>query len=427
MDEATGQDGGEGTVVGKDGANPLTAALGLDGNGKGPLAGIVVADLSRVLAGPYCTMLLADLGATVIKVESPGGDDTRTWRPPVHGDMATYFMAANRNKHSIALDMKDPEQLELVHRIVGEADVLVENFKPGGLAKYGLDADSVAQRWPHLVHASITGFGTAGGAHLPGYDMLIQGVSGFMSLTGEADGPPQKGGVAMMDVMTGLHCALAILAALRERDASGRGQHVELNLFMSALSGLVNQTSAYVAGGAVPRRMGNDHPSLFPYGPFACRDTDLIICVGNDRQFARLAEVLGVPELAEDEKFATMSGRNEHRDELRARMVERLGERDAQQWQDELVEVGVPCAPILGVDEGIEYAQKLGLDPVADTGGVPTVRHPVDYSRTPARHVKAPPRLDEDREAVLAWLEGRGERRGSEGEGLGSEDAGSEG
>lgn len=410
MQKATGQDGGEAAVVGTDGTGPADAS-GLTGDGTGPLAGIVVADLSRVLAGPYCTMLLADLGATVIKVESPGGDDTRTWRPPVHGDMSTYFMSANRNKHSIALDMKDPEQLELVHRIVGEADVLVENFKPGGLAKYGLDADSVAERWPHLVHASITGFGTAAGAHLPGYDMLVQGVSGFMTLTGEADGPPQKGGVAMMDVMTGLHCAVAILAALREREGSGRGQHVELNLFMTALSGLVNQTSAYVAGGAVPRRMGNDHPSLFPYGPFACRDTDLIISVGNDRQFARLAEVLGMPELAQDEKFATMSARNENRDELRALMVGRLGERDAQQWQDELVEVGVPCAPILGVDEGIAYAEKLGLDPVADAGGVPTVRHPVDYSRTPARHVKAPPHLDEDREAVLAWLEGRGADR----------------
>src|SRR5699024_2952924 len=255
---------------------------------KGPLSGLVVADLSRVLAGPYCTMLLADMGATVIKVESPGGDDTRAWRPPEHDGVSTYFMSINRNKRAIALDFNDQQDIQTVYDIIGRADVLVENFKPGGLEKFGLDPERVAQRWPELVHATITGFGTTGGASMPGYDLLAQAVSGMMTLTGEPDGEPQRAGVAIFDVMTGLHAALGIMGALRDRSVTGQGQHIGVNLLSSALSGMVNQTVGYAAGGSVPMRMGNDHPSLFPYGPLMASDSNIVICCGNEAQFGSL-------------------------------------------------------------------------------------------------------------------------------------------
>ncbi|MGQ1838544.1 CaiB/BaiF CoA transferase family protein [Kocuria turfanensis] len=377
--------------------------------GTGPLAGVVVADLSRVLAGPYCTMLLADMGATVIKVESTAGDDARAWVPPHRDGESTFFLSVNRNKHSIALDFADPEQLQVVEQIVARADILVENFKPGGLARYGLDYESVSARRPDLVYASITGFGTAGGADLPGYDLLAQALSGMMSLTGSQDGEPYRAGVALFDVITGLHAATGILGAFHERQASGAGQHVELNLLTSALSGLVNQSAAYVAGGSVPTRMGNEHPSLYPYEPFPARDKDIVIAVGNNGQFARLCRCLGAPELAEDERFRTVSARNANRVELRRLMIERLAARDAEDWFERLKAVQVPCAPILGVDEGVRFAEGLGLDPVVLAGSgdreIPTVRHPVEFSRTPVDYTQAPPRLDGDRDRVLAWLE----------------------
>lgn len=380
--------------------------------GTGPLAGVVVADLSRVLAGPYCTMLLADMGATVIKIESTAGDDARAWVPPHRDGESTFFLSVNRNKHSIALDFSDPEQLAVVERIIARADILVENFKPGGLVRYGLDYESVSAWRPDLVYASITGFGTAGGADLPGYDLLAQALSGMMSLTGSQHGEPYRAGVALFDVITGLHASTGILGAFHERQSSGTGQHVELNLLTSALSGLVNQSAAYVAGGSIPTRMGNEHPSLYPYEPFPTRDKDMVIAVGNNGQFARLCRCLGAPELAEDERFATVSARNANRVELRRLMIERLAARDAEDWFELLKAVKVPCAPILGVDEGVRFAEGLGLDPVvlAGTGGreVPTVRHPVDFSRTPVDYTQAPPLLDADRDRVLAWLE-RGE------------------
>ena len=370
----------------------------------GPLAGVVVADFSRVLAGPYATMLLADLGATVVKVESPGGDDTREWRPPVRDGVSTYYLSVNRNKRSIALNLKDPEDLATAHRLVGAADVFIENFKPGGLAKFGLDPESVAERWPRLVHASITGFGTAGGANLPGYDMLVQATSGLMTITGAADGPPQKAGVAIFDVITGLHAAVGILAALREREASGKGQHIALNLQSSALSGLVNAAGAVVAGGVEPRRLGNIHPSLFPYGPFAAADREVVIACGNDTQFARLVAALEAPELADDERFATMERRNAHRGELQALLEERLAAATADEWTERLRAVGVPAAPIMSIGEGVAFAEELGLEPVVDAGGVPTVADPMGFSRTPVDYRLAPPGIDEHREEILAWL-----------------------
>lgn len=378
---------------------------------QGPLSGIVVADFSRVLAGPYCTMLLADMGATVIKVEGPGGDDTRQWTPPERDGVSTYYLAINRNKHSIALDMSNPADLQTAYDIIDQADVFVENFKPGSLAKFGLDPESVAERWPHIVHTSITGFGSAGGADMPGYDLLAQAMSGMMSITGSADGPPQRAGVAMFDVMTGMHAAIGTLGALRERDTSGQGQHLEVNLLSSALSGLVNQSSGYAAAGNVPTRLGNDHPSVYPYGPFATADRELIIGCGNDNQFAKLVQHLGMPELAEDERFRTNSQRNAHREELRALLEEALSTATADEWFERFRAAKIASAPILTIGEGVEFANEIGLNPVVDTGGpdgsVPTIKHPVDYSRTPARYDKAPPALGADRDAVLAWLESR--------------------
>lgn len=375
----------------------------------GPLAGVVIADFTRVLAGPYCTMLLADLGATVIKVEGPGGDDTRAWVPPARDGVSTYYLSVNRNKRSIVLDLKDPADLDTAYGLLDRADVFIENFKPGGLARFGLDPESVAGRWPAIIHASITGFGTASGDPLPGYDLLAQALSGMMSVTGEADGPPQRSGVAIFDVITGLHAAIGVLGALRERDASGRGQHLELNLLSSALSGLVNQSTGAVAAGNVPHRLGNDHPSLFPYGPFRAADRDIILCVGNDRQFVNLVQHLGRPDLAEDERYRTMRDRNEHREDLRPQLHAALAAKTADEWFTELRDAGIPCSPILTVGEGVEFAAGLGLEPVVQVGegkgAVPLIRNPISYSRTPAVHLLAPPALDGDRQWVMDWLD----------------------
>ncbi|MBB2893620.1 CaiB/BaiF CoA transferase family protein [Flexivirga oryzae] len=375
----------------------------------GPLAGVVVADLSRVLAGPYCTMLLADLGALVIKVESPGGDDTRRWSPPRRGDDSTYYLSVNRNKYSIALDFKDPADLAVVRRIVDRADVVIQNFKPGGLEKFGLDAATLRQERPDLVYASISGFGTDGGANLPGYDLLVQALSGMMELTGSADGEPMRSGVAVFDVITGLHSALGILAALRVRDETGRGDHVEVNLLSSALSGLVNQTSAYVAGGVVPTRMGNEHPSLYPYEPLPAADKEIVIAVGNDPQFAALCRCLELPELPGDARFATNEARNANRGELRVLLTERLKTRPAADWFELLRAANVPAAPILTVAEGTQFAEQLGLEPVVETGTgerrIPAIRNPIRFSESPLDYSKSAPILDGDRDQVTRWLE----------------------
>lgn len=393
-----------------------------------PLDGVVVADFSRVLAGPYATMLLADMGATVIKVESPNGDDTRLWMPPERDGIGTYYLSVNRNKSSIALDLADEDDLRTAYAILDRADVFVENFKPGGLARFGLDAESVRERWPRLIHASITGFGTDGGASMPGYDLLVQGMSGFMHVTGHPDGDPQRAGVAIFDVVTGLHTAIGILAALLERRSSedGLGQHVAMNLLSSALSGLVNQTTSYAAAGNNPQRLGNDHPSLYPYGPFPTADQDLIICVGNNSQFARLVQTLGVPELAADPRFESVLLRNQNRDELRTLLVEALAAGTADHWFERLQAVGVPCAPILDIAQGVRRADDLGLEPVVQVGSpgtrqVPLIRNPVSFSRTPVAYAKAPPHLDEDAADVRAWLEATPARQDDAGRPAGPE------
>jgi crotonobetainyl-CoA:carnitine CoA-transferase CaiB-like acyl-CoA transferase len=375
----------------------------------GPLAGLLVADFSRVLAGPYGTMLLADLGADVIKVESPGGDDTRHWQPPVTPEgESTYYLSINRNKRSVVLDLRSDAGRAAAAELARRADIMVENFKPGGLAKYGLDYDTVAATNPAIIYASITGFGTGAGRELPGYDLIVQAVSGLMSLTGGADGPPYRAGIAVFDVMAGLHTTIGILAALAHRTATGEGQHVEASLLASAMSGLVNQTSAVLSGGVVPMRMGNAHPSLYPYQPLPTADGEMVIAAGNDAQFRRICEVIGAPELADDPRFARNQDRTGNRDELAPLLHKQLSAKTSAEWFDALVAVGVPCGPINTVDRGIALATELGLAPVVTAGtgaaGVPTAAHPITYSRTPPSYPLPPPALDEHGEEIRAWL-----------------------
>lgn len=374
-----------------------------------PLDGIVVADFSRVLAGPYATMLLADLGAEVIKVESPGGDDTRSWIPPVRPDgVSTYYAAINRNKKSIVLDFKDADDLAVAHALSARADVVIENFKPSGLKRFGLDHVAVRSRNETVIYCSISGFGTAEGASLPGYDLIVQAISGLMSLTGDPSGPAYRAGISVFDVMAGLHSTIAILAGLRYRSTTGKGQNIETSLLASAMSGLVNQTSAYVAGGVTPSRMGNAHPSLFPYEPLPTADNDLIIAAGNDGQFRKLVEVLGVPELADDERFAHNADRTERREELRPLLVDRLKTRSAEYWFSALNDAGVPNGPINTIAQGVQYAETLGLDPVVEVGPpgdtVPGIRNPITFSESTPRYNLAPPALGEHTEEIRAWL-----------------------
>ena len=382
---------------------------GTGGTGRGPLSGLVVADFSRILAGPYATMLLADLGADVIKVESPGGDDTRTWAPPVRDGVSTYYLGVNRNKRSVALDLTDPGDVAAARELARRADVLVENFKPGGLARFGLDHPTVSKTNPGIVYASISGFGSGpGGRSLPGYDLIVQAISGLMSLTGDPDGDPYRAGVAVFDVMAGLHATIGVLSALNLRRETGRGQHVEVNLLSSALSGLVNQTSAYVAGDVVPFRMGNSHPSLFPYEPLPCADGDLIVTAGNDGQFRKLCEVLGVPELVENPRFLRNEDRTANREELRPLLVARLRTRTKMEWFRDIIGAGVQCGPINTIDQGVAFAEEVGLAPVVTVGeggtGVPSVRNPIRFSDTAAEYRLPPPRVDEHGEEIRRWL-----------------------
>src|SRR6266705_2572865 len=377
----------------------------------GPLDGLLIADFSRVLAGPYCTMLLGDLGAEVIKVESPAGDDTRNWIPPDRNGVATYYMAINRNKRSITLDFNDPTDLQLAHELSSRADIFLENFNPFGLKRFGLDYDSVQQRNAGIIYASISGFGTAQGASLPGYDLIVQAMSGLMSLTGDTDGPAYRSGISVFDVMAGLHTTIGILAALNHRNHTGKGQHVEVSLFATALSGMVNQTSAYVAGGVIPTRMGNAHPSLFPYESLPTADLDLIIAAGNNGQFEKLCEILNLPELPHDPRFANTKNRTLNREALRPLLVERLRTRTANEWFLMLSAAGVPCGPINNVEGGITFAREIGLNPVVEVGSgddaVPMIRHPISFSLTPPRYNLPPPALGQDNEQIRAWLSKR--------------------
>lgn len=376
----------------------------------GPLDGLLVADFSRVLAGPYATMLLADMGAEVVKVEGPPtGDETRSWTPPERDGTSTYYLGVNRGKRSVVLDLREEADVALARELAARADVLIQNFKPGGMAKFGLDFDSVKTANPGVVYASISGFGAAEGADVPGYDLLVQGISGLMSLTGSPDGPGYRAGISVFDVMAGNHAVIGILGALHHRDKTGEGQHVEVNLLSSALTGLVNHSSAWVAGGQVPYRMGNAHPSVFPYEPFATADNDLLVIAANDRQFQRLCGALGIPEVADDERFLHNGDRTANREELRPLLEAELTKRGAQEWFDVLLEAGVPCGPINTIDDGFRAAERFGLDPVVEVGegdrALPTTRHPIRFSATPVDYALPPPELDEHGAELRKWLE----------------------
>jgi crotonobetainyl-CoA:carnitine CoA-transferase CaiB-like acyl-CoA transferase len=369
------------------------------------LANLRVLDFSRVLAGPFATMMLADLGATVTKIERGGpggtGDDTRAWGPPHDADgVATYFDAVNRNKETVVLDLGDPTDLAHARRLAAEADVVVENFRPGVMERLGLSGPQLRAEHPALVYCSITGFGAGAGAALPGYDLLIQALGGLMSVTGSADGEPQKVGVALVDVLAGLFASVGILAALHHRERTGEGQIVEVDLLSSLLAALVNQGSAYTAGGVVPGRMGNAHPSIAPYELLATGDGDLVLAVGNDRQFAALCEVLGADELATDARFATNAERVAHRAPLRAALEDRLAAQPAAEWARQLTAARVPAGVVNDVGAAFALATSLGLDPIvtlprADGSPVAVTRNPIGLSATPPVYRTAPPRLPE--------------------------------
>jgi crotonobetainyl-CoA:carnitine CoA-transferase CaiB-like acyl-CoA transferase len=343
-------------------------------------------------------MLLADLGAEVIKVERPGiGDETRSWGPPWHGDESTYFLSVNRNKSSRVIDLRTPEGCREARELVAGCDVLTENFRSGTMEKFGLGWEQLKADRPDLVYCSVTGFGSGAGADLPGYDLVAQAVGGLMSVTGSPESGPMKVGVAMVDVVTGLHACVGILAALRHRDRTGEGQHVEVNLLSSLLSALANQSSTYALTGTVPAAMGNKHPSIAPYEILATADRPLALAAANDKLFALLAEGIGRPELREDPRFATNAERVAHREVLVAELEDTLRQRSADHWFDTLSARGVPCGPINDIGQAFALADRLGLHPVTEVEdrlrgpAMPTVSHPISFSATPATYRAAPP------------------------------------
>ncbi|MFD9128077.1 CaiB/BaiF CoA transferase family protein [Kitasatospora sp. NPDC059571] len=371
---------------------------------RGPLAGVLVADFGRVLAAPYATMLLADLGADVVKVEHPaGGDDTRAWGPPYADDgQAAYYLSVNRNKRSLALDLRDPDDLRRARELARRADVLFENFRPGTMARHGLAYRDLQEANPGLVYCSVSGFGPGEGAALPGYDLLVQAVGGLMSVTGPGPGQPVKAGVALVDVLTGLHAAIGVLAALRDRDATGRGQLVEVNLLSTLLSSMVNQAAGYTLAGVVPGVLGNRHPSIAPYEVFRAADRPLVIAVGNDRQFGALCRGLEVPDLADDPRFATNADRVARVEELAALLGPVLKQRTAAAWFEHLTPLGVPCGPVNDLAGAFALAERLGLAPRTADG---LVANPIGLSRTPPGYRLAPPRLGEHTGELTAWLD----------------------
>jgi crotonobetainyl-CoA:carnitine CoA-transferase CaiB-like acyl-CoA transferase len=379
------------------------------------LPGLRILDFSRVLAGPFATMLLADLGAEVLKIERPGGgDDTRAWGPPYDaGGRSTYFDAVNRNKRSLALDFASPAGLAKTKALAREADVLVENFRPGLLAQQGLGYEDLTKDNPRLIYCSITGFGSnERAAALPGYDLLVQALGGLMSVTGDPSTEPQKVGVALVDVLAGLFATVGILAALNHRERSGVGQRVEVDLLSSLLAALVNQASSYTVAGVVPQRMGNEHPSIAPYAVFSTASGELVLAVGNDRQFRSLCEVLAAPQLAADPRYLTNPARVANRDALRAELESLLAARSAAEWSSHLVDARVPAGVVNDIAAAFELAEALGLHPIVDLpdpGGssVRLPKSPIGLSATPPTYRSGPPNLPDqvdgpDAEASLS-------------------------
>jgi len=377
----------------------------------GALTGIVVADFSRVLAAPYATMLFGDLGADVIKIERPGlGDDTRQWGPPFSADdEATYFLSVNRNKRSFTADLSDPVAHEDLVELIRRADVLIENFRPGTMARHGLSYEQAAIINPRLVYCSITGFGSGpDAAALPGYDLLVQAVGGLMSVTGPRPEEPVKAGAALVDVLTGLHAAIGVLAALRARETTGHGQLVEVSLLGTLLSSMVNQSVGYTAGGAVPGILGNRHPSIAPYQLFQTADRPVVIAVGNDRQFAELCAALGIPDAATDPRFVTNPARVAHIDALDQAITARTVREGADHWYRTLSARGVPCGPVNDLADAFAMASEVGLSPRITVGtgqdAVDLAANPITLSDTPATYGRRPPRLGQHTSEVQAWL-----------------------
>lgn len=363
-----------------------------------PLTGLKVLELARILAGPWAGQLLADLGAEVIKVERPGaGDDTRHWGPPFAADgAAAYFHSCNRGKTSVAIDLDNPSGQEQVRALAAESDVLIENFKVGGLARYGLDHPALAALNPGLVYCSITGFGQTGPyAARAGYDFIIQGMGGAMSLTGEPDGPPQKSGVAYADLFTGLYATVAILAALRARDRTGRGAHIDMALLDCQVAVLANQALNWMVSGNVPHRMGNGHANLVPYQAFPTRDGEVIIAVGNDRQFERLCAILGLPDLASDQRFRTNAGRVTHRETLIPLIEAATARRGRAELSEALEQAGIPAGPINPIDAVFADPQVVARGMQLDLAGQPGLASPIVIDGERQVSDRASPKLGE--------------------------------
>ena len=385
----------------------------------GPLAGYKVLDMSRILAGPWAGQMLADLGADVIKIERPQvGDDTRHWGPPYLKDKqgnntqdAAYFFCANRGKQSITVDITQPEGQEIIRQLACQCDVLIENYKVGGLAKYGLDHKSLGQLNPQLVYCSITGFGQTGPyAKQPGYDFLIQGMAGLMSLTGEPDdegGSPVKVGVAVSDLLTGLYAANAIQGALLERHQSGLGQHIDLALLDVQAAALANQASNYLIGGEIPQRLGNAHPNIVPYQAFATADGHIILAVGNQTQFERLCGALEQPQWLENKRYSSNSARVENRQELCGEISQLLQQRNSQDWLRLFEQQQIPCGPINNLEQAFSNPQLQARNMLVKikeprSGEIQLPANPINYSRTPLRYSSPPPELGNDTESILS-------------------------
>ncbi|MFJ2368904.1 CaiB/BaiF CoA transferase family protein [Microbacterium sp. NPDC087665] len=380
-----------------------------------PLDGIVVADFSRVLAGPLATMTLADLGARVIKVERPeSGDDTRSWGPPyAESGMTTYFESANRGKESVTLDLTTPADRERAHELIARSDVVIENFRPGLFEKLGFDWATLSAAHPGLIFVSVSGFGLGLGASLPGYDFVAQAVGGLMHITGEAEGGAMKAGVALVDVLTGKDAVIGILAALRRRELTGRGSKIEVNLLSSLQAALVNQVSAHLGAGTEPGRLGNRHPSIAPYESLRCADAPIAVACGNDAQFAKMVAELGIPALADEERFRRNSDRVSHREALVRELEAALAADTAANWAERLNRIGVAAGVVNTIGEGIALADRLGLEPVRESFGSDgrrsrQIRSPLTWSPEIPETVSAPPRLGEHDELVRAWLDDRG-------------------
>lgn len=390
----------------------------------GALSNIRVLDLSRVLAGPWSSQALADLGAEVIKIERPGsGDDTRAWGPPYLKDQAgndtseaAYFLSANRGKQSVTVNVSKPEGQDIIRRLAKESDVFIENYKVGDMARYGLSYADLKKINPRLIYCSITGFGQDGPmAHLPGYDFIIQGIGGLMSITGERDdlpgGGPQKVGVAVADLMTGLYSTIAILAALNHRHESGEGQYIDMALLDVQVATMANMNMNYLASGMIPKRQGNAHANIVPYQVFNAQDGELIIAVGNDSQFIKFCDVIGSPELATDERYATNTNRIRHREVLIALLQDILVKRTVAEWIARIEPAGVPCGPINNIAQVFEHPQVrhrgMRIDlPHPSAGTTPMVANPIKFSATPVTYGKAPPTLGQHTKQILSTIGG---------------------